>query len=92
MGIPLGLKIKKEKKYKKVTATRITSNGQHDRDQIHEDRKKYVFKYKWTIDGKTYKKTITTEYYPLEVDTFYYLKPSHAMPSPEELARFRYTK
>lgn len=93
IGIPHGLKIKKEKKYKTVTATRITNNSQYERDQLHENNGKNVLKYEWTVDGKTYKRRIVTNAWPLPVDTFYYLNnPKYAMPLPEELANFRYTK
>ena len=85
--------ITKEKKYKTVTATRITNNGQYERDELHEDRKKYVLKYEWTVDGKTYRRTIVTSAWPLPVDTFYYLNnPKYAMPLPEELSKFKHTK
>ena len=93
IGIPYGIKITKEKKYKTVTATRITNNGQYERDELHEDRKKYVLKYEWTVDGKTYRRTIVTSAWPLPVDTFYYLNnPKYAMPLPEELSKFKHTK
>ena len=93
IGIQYGIKITKEKKYKTVTATRITNNGQYERDELHEDRKKYVLKYEWTVDGKTYRRTIVTSAWPLPVDTFYYLNnPKYAMPLPEELSKFKHTK
>lgn len=93
IGIPRGIKIKKEKKYKTVTATRIVFGSQYSMDKLNETGRRYVFKYEWSVDGKTYRRRINTSVWPAAVDTFYYLNdPKYAMPLPEELARFRHTK
>lgn len=93
IGIPRGIKIKKEKKYKTVTATQIVFGSQYSMDKLYETGRKHVFKYEWSVNGKTYRRRINTSAWPSAVDTFYYLDdPKYAMPLPEELARFRHTK
>lgn len=93
IAIPRCHRIKKEKKYKTVTATRLAGSSQYEMEKLYENGRKYVFKYEWTIDGKTYRRRINTSVWPEPVDTFYYFNnPKYAVPDLDEIANFRYTK
>lgn len=93
IGFPVGISIEKQKRYKTVKAERIIRYNGHYRKYEHDDWKKgkYWFKFEWEIDGKKYKRFIhTTEWAPGPYETFYYLNPKYAMPTPRELAKYRY--
>lgn len=96
VGFPKGRKIKKNKDYKTVTATRIIHGGNGFTEMMNGDSDgthKNVFEYEWEVDSKRYRRIIRTKAWPSAVDTFYYHDdPKYAMPLPEELARFRHTK
>lgn len=90
IGLPRGIKIKKEKKYKTVPAT-VVIHGSTHATEINYD-KSGVFEYEWEVDGKKYKRIIRSTQYQYYVDKLYYLdNPKYAKTDPIELGRFKYT-
>ena len=67
VGIPRGIKIKKEKKYKTVTATRVIRGTDSELELMnggYEGDHKNTFEYEWEAEGKRYKRIIRTASFP----------------------------